>query len=160
MKLFLQKSFLWVLIICLPVICSAQSTQAYINQYRSLADSLSSAYGIPAAVILAVATIESSSGAGKNAKILNNHFGIMGKNKLLKTRKIRTRYKQYPHITASYIDFCNLLARRKYYKRLKGNINYNLWVDAISKSGYSELPLEWKKRVTSIIKKYKLAKTP
>lgn len=160
MKLFLQKFILWILIICLPVICGAQSTQSYINKYRPLADSLSASYGIPAAVILAVATIESSSGAGKNAKILNNHFGIMGKNKLLKTRKIKTRYKQYPNITASYIDFCNLLAKRKYYKRLKGNINYHLWVDAISKSGYSELPLEWKKRVTMIIKKYKLSNTP
>ena len=160
MKLILQQYFLWLVIICLPCISAAQSTQAYINKYRPLADSLSSAYGIPAAVILAVATIESSSGEGKNAKILNNHFGIVGKNKLLKTKKIRTRYKQYPNITASYIDFCNLLAKRKYYKRLKGNINYHLWVDAISKSGYSELPLEWKNRVTTIIKKHKLAKTP
>jgi len=158
MKRILQKSFLWFIVLCMPAIAAAQSTQAYINKYRPLADSLSAAYGIPAAVILAVATIESSSGAGKNARLLNNHFGIVGKNKLLKTRKIKTRYKQYPNITTSYIDFCNLLAKRKYYKRLKGNINYHLWVDAISKSGYSELPLEWKNRVTTVIKKHQLAK--
>lgn len=159
MKYFFIKAVTCICLAGFAFIANAQSTQAYINKYRRLADSLGPAYGIPPAVILAVATIESSSGAGRNVKLLNNHFGIVGKNHLLKTKKIKTRYKYYPNATASFIDFCNLLSRRKYYKKLKGNLNYNLWVDAISKSGYSELPSVWKQRVTAIIKKHKLAST-
>jgi len=136
---------------------NAQSTNTYIRKFKPVADSLGPVYGIPSAVILAVAVIESSSGAGRNCRLLNNHFGIVGKNNLHRTKKIKTRYKQYPNATASYIDFCRLMMRKKFYKRLKGNLNYNLWIDAISKSGYSELPSVWKQRVTGIIKKHRLS---
>lgn len=129
---------------------------AYIRQYRPLSDSLSSAYGIPASIILGVAIIESGSCSSQNCKILNNHFGIVGRNNLSHTKKRRSRYKQYPNSTASYIDFCRLMTRKKFYKKLKGNLNSELWADAISKSGYSELPSVWKQRLLSTIKKYKL----
>ncbi|HMO62877.1 MAG TPA: glucosaminidase domain-containing protein [Ferruginibacter sp.] len=129
---------------------------AYIKRYRPLADSLSEAYGIPAAVILGVAVVESSGGAGRTVKLLNNHFGIVGRNQLMKTKKIKTRYKQYSNATASYIDFCNLMTRKRFYNRLKGNNNWQLWVPAISKSGYSEVPAVWQQRVSAVIKKNKL----
>ena len=131
----------------------------YVQKYRPLADSLSVEYGIPAAVMLGVAIIESSSGTSRNCKLLNNHFGIIGKNNLLKTKKIKTRYKQYDNATESYIDFCNLLKKRKLYKRLKGNMDYKLWIDAISKANYSEVPETWKQRVLAAIKKNKLSPT-
>jgi Bax protein len=133
------------------------SQSKYIQKYRPLADSLGQVYGIPAAIILGVAVIESGSGTSRNAKLLNNHFGIVGKNNLLKTKGVKTRYKQYPDVAASYLDFCKLLSRRKYYAKLKGNNNYKLWVDAISKSGYTEAPAEWKKRVTAAIQQNKLS---
>lgn len=133
------------------------SQTKYVQKYRPLADSLGEVYGIPAAIILGVAIIESGSGSSRNAKLLNNHFGIVGKNNLLKTKGVKTRYKQYADVAASYLDFCKLLSRRKYYTKLKGNNNYKLWVDAISKSGYTEAPAEWKKRVTSAIQNNKLS---
>jgi flagellum-specific peptidoglycan hydrolase FlgJ len=129
----------------------------YIKKYRPLADSLSEAYGIPTAVILGVAIIESGSGGSRNCKLLNNHFGIIGKNNVLKTKGIKTRYKQYPNSTASYIDFARLMTHKKFYSRLKGNDDYLLWLDAISKAGYSEIPEEWKKRIAAAIKKNKLS---
>ncbi|MEI9944238.1 MAG: glucosaminidase domain-containing protein [Chitinophagaceae bacterium] len=129
----------------------------YIHKYRPLADSLSEEYGVPSAVILGVAIIESGSGSSRNAKMLNNHFGIVGKNDLLKTKGVKTRYKQFPDVAASYIFFCGLLTRKKFYKKLKGNKDYNLWLDAMVKSKYSEAPVEWKQRITSVIKKHKLA---
>jgi len=135
---------------------SAQ-TNSYITKYKELADSLSMVYQIPSAVILGVAVIESSSGAGRTCRLLNNHFGIVGKNNLLKTKKIKTRYKQYSSVIASYVDFCRLITRRSFYKRLKNNPNYAVWIDAISKSGYSEMPAVWKKHVTAVIKKHKLS---
>ena len=128
----------------------------YVKKYRPLADSLEREFGIPASVILGVAIIESSSGTSPNCKLLNNHFGIVGKNKVFKTKNIRTRYKQYPNSTASYIDFCKVLKKKKFYKKLKGNLNYHLWLDAISKAGYSEVPSIWKQRITSVIQKNKL----
>ncbi len=135
----------------------AQSTDGYIRKHRSLADSLGAVYGIPAAVILAVAVVESSSGTGRNCRLLNNHFGIVGRNNLMKTKKVKTRYKQYPNTTASYIDFCKLMTRKRFYPKLKGNKNWQLWITAISKTGYSEIPVVWQQRVSSVIKKHRLA---
>ncbi len=146
-----------LLSICMVLTGLAGSGQSkYVKKYRPLADSLSREYGIPAAVILGVAIIESSSGTSRNCKLLNNHFGVIGKNGVLKTKKIRTRYKQYPNSRASYIDFCKLLSRKRFYKKLKGIVNYHLWLDAISKSGYSEVPSIWKQRITATIQRNKL----
>ena len=132
----------------------------YIKKYRPLADSLSKEYGIPAAVILGIAIVESGSGTSRNCKLLNNHFGIAGKNDLLKTKGIRTRYKQYKDATASFVDFCKLQKKKKYYKRLKENKQYMPWLDAISKAGYSELPTVWKNKIITVIKRNKLSTTP
>lgn len=136
------------------------ATKTFITKYRPLADSLSAEFGIPAAVILAVAIVESGAGTSRNCRLLNNYFGIVGKNNLLKTKGIKSRYKQYPDATASFTDFCRLLSRKKYYAKLKGNMNHSLWVDAISKSGYSEVPAVWKQRVNDTIRKNKLSATP
>lgn len=149
-----KLSFLFVALFVFSLSVSAQTK--YIQQYRPVADSLQKVYGIPASVILAVAIIESSAGTSRNCKMLNNHFGIVGKNHMLKTKGIKTRYKYYSSGTASYIGFCDLLSRRKFYSKLKKNLNYTLWVDAISRSGYSEVPSVWKQRVLSTIKKHRL----
>ena len=100
-----------------------------------------------------IAILESSSGKSRNAKLLNNHFGIEGKNNLLKKHGIKSRYKQYSHPKQSYIDFCNLITRRHFYNKLKGVQKELLWIDALSQSGYSEQPQIWKARVMDIIKK-------
>ena len=55
----------------------------YASTYKSLADSLSKIYKIPSALILGIAIVESGAGSAKNAKLLNNHFGIVGHNDLL-----------------------------------------------------------------------------
>lgn len=134
---------------------SAQSK--YVRKYSGLADSLQAAYGIPSAVILGIAIIESSSGTSRNCRLLHNHFGIVGKNNLLKTKRIKSRYKQYANDTDSYIDFCRLMTTKRFYSKLKGNMNYKLWIDAISKAKYSEVPAIWKERILSAIRKNKLA---
>jgi Bax protein len=136
---------------------SFSQSRSFVKKYRPLADSLSAEYNIPTAVILGISIIESSSGTSRNCKLLNNYFGIVGKNDLLKTNGRKTRYKQYPDATASFTDFCRLVKKRKFYKTLKGNMNYNLWIDAISKSNYSEVPDTWKQRVIAAIRKNKLS---
>jgi len=151
---FFAKTLMVIVLLATSLFSTAQS--AYVKKYRPLADSLSGEFGIPAEVILGVAIIESSSGTSKNCKLLNNHFGIIGRNSVMKSHKVRTRYKQYPNARASYIDFCKVLSKKKFYKKLKGTLNYHVWVDAISKAGYSEVPSVWKQRITSAIKNNKL----
>ena len=159
-SVFRVGSVLFVLLMLSAGIAAQTSTKNFIAKYRPLADSLSEAYGIPASVILGVSIVESGSGTSRNCRLLNNFFGIVGKNNLLKTKGIKTRYRQYPDATASFVDFCKLLAKKKYYKKLKGNMDYKLWTDAISKSGYSEVPSVWKQRINDTIRKNKLAATP
>lgn len=158
-QLMLAKKTLLLGLTVLVVLTTRAQTR-YIDTYRPLADSLSVVYGIPAAVMLGVAIIESGSGTSRNAKLLNNHFGIVGKNNLLKTKGIRSRYKQYPSVRASYIGFCQLLTRKKFYPKLKGNNDYKLWLEAMSKAGYSEAPIEWKTRISAAIRKHKLHVSP
>jgi flagellum-specific peptidoglycan hydrolase FlgJ len=146
-----------VLTLLLLTGATAFSQSKYVRKYRPLADSLYEIYGVPAAVTLGVAIIESGSGSSRNPKLLNNHFGIVGKNNVLKTKGIRTRYKQYPSIRASYYAFAQLMTRKKFYSRLKGNPDYNLWLDAMSKAGYSEVPTQWKQKISATIRKQKLS---
>jgi len=146
-------SFLLLVTSALP----ASGQEKYIKQYRPIADSLSSIYGIPTSVMLGIAIIESGAGKSRNCKLLNNHFGIKGKNDLLKTKGIKTAYKQYPDGRASYVSFSRLMTRKKFYPKLKGKMDHKLWLDAISKSGYSTVPEEWKKNITAAIRKHDLA---
>ena len=132
----------------------------YVKKYRPMADSLSSIYGVPTSVILGVAILESGAGTSRNCKLLHNHFGIVGKNDLLKTKRIKSRYKQYSDSRASYVDFCKLMTKKKFYKKLKDNDDYTLWVEAMSASGYSEIPDYWKQKVLETIRKNKLAPVP
>ena len=157
-----KKRFLHILlflIFSLPIAGFAQS-KSFVQKFMPLADSLSEEYGIPSAIILGVAIIESSSGTSKNCKLLNNYFGIVGKNDL-KIRKLKkSRYKQYPDAQASFVHFCKVIAKKKYYKQLKGNRHYKLWTLHISKNGYSEVPEVWQKRINDTIRINKLSTTP
>jgi Bax protein len=153
-NLSVRLLFLLLLVVAIQPVCGQSK---YIKQYKPIADSLSSIYGIPASVMLGVAIIESGAGKSRNCKLLNNHFGIKGKNDLLKTKGIRTAYKQFPDGRASYVSFTLLMTRKKFYPKLKGKMDHKLWLDAISKSGYSTVPEEWKRNITAAIKKHKLA---
>ena len=63
----------------------AQKKHSYIEKHKEIAAQLSQEYGIPSTVILAVAFVESGGGTSKNSQILNNHFGIVGKNTVNKS---------------------------------------------------------------------------
>ena len=159
------KSFLENWRTCLSVLFLLVAFQTvsgqskYIRKYKPLADSLSDIYGVPSSVMLGVAIIESGAGKSRNCKLLNNHFGMKGKNNLLKTNGIKSSYKQYPDGRASYLAFCKLMAKKKFYPKLKDKKDHLLWLDAISKSGYSTAPEEWKKNITAAIRKHKLAES-
>jgi flagellum-specific peptidoglycan hydrolase FlgJ len=150
----LPRSLLTFVLLFSLYIVAGQSR--YIKTYRPIADSLSDIYGIPASVMLGIAIIESGAGQSRNCKLLNNHFGIKGKNNLLKTKGIRSAYKQFESGRSCYVAFTKLIAKKKFYPKLKGNDDYAAWLEAISKSGYSTVPLEWKRNITAAIRKHRL----
>lgn len=145
-----------VFVMVMMVVGATAQNKKYITNHKILASLLSERYGIPSSVILAVATVESSGGAGPAAKVLNNHFGIVGENRFVNHRGHKSRYKQYDNEYASYIDFCDLITRKRFYKRLKDNQDPQVWIKAMSQAGYSEKPEEWEEKINSVLRKNKL----
>lgn len=125
--------------------------KTYISNHKIVASILSEHYGIPTQVILAVAAVESSGGQGPAAKVLNNHFGIVGKNSFVNKRGHKSRYKQYSNELASYLDFCKLITHKHFYRKMKGNTDCVAWVKAISHAGYSEEPEQWEQKVLGVL---------
>ena len=76
----LKKTAILTVSILLLCALNATAQSKYIKEFRPIADSLATEFGIPAAVILGVATLESGCGKSRNAKLLHNHFGMIGKN--------------------------------------------------------------------------------
>jgi uncharacterized FlgJ-related protein len=128
------KRKLLVLVLMVAIFSANAQNSKYITNHKIIATVLGEHYGIPASVILAVAAVESASGSGAVAKVLNNHFGIVGHNNIVNHRGNKSRYKQYDNVYASYIDFCNLMTRKKFYSKLKNNDNPQLWIKAISEA--------------------------
>lgn len=135
---------------------SAYSQSAYVKKYKPIADSLSKVYQIPVKVILGIAIIESGSGKSRNCKLLNNHFGMVGKNNLVKTKGIKSRYKQYATSEDSFIDFAKSISKKKYYKSIKGNPSCEKWITTLSNHGYSEKPAAWRKVMMKTINGLKI----
>jgi len=133
---------------------NAQAQHSYFQKHMSTATELSQEFGIPSAVILAVAFMETGGGTSKNSKVLNNHFGIVGKNNV---PGYKSRYKSFNSVTDSYRAFANLVSRKKYYSKLKGSEDLKAWVHAIASAGYSTQPAEWTRRVLLVINKYGLS---
>lgn len=136
----------------------ASGAKKYIEKYHDLVISLSEEYGIPVSVITAISLIESGAGKSKNCLLLKNHFGIIGKNKLMKTKGVHSKFKQYQTDEDSFKDFCKIISRKKYYNKLKGKIDYKLWIEAMAKAGYSTTPDVWRKEMYGAIKANKLHK--
>lgn len=158
------KRSVWVCAVLLLLMLSnvgyaQQSTSNYLKKFKPVSVELMQETGIPASVILGVAMLESGTGTSRNAKLLNNHFGIVGKNNLAKTAPgKKSRYKQYASAVASYEHFVEVLARKKWFSQLKGNPEFAVWLKHMNHSGYSSAGHEWIRRVTAVINRYKLYK--
>lgn len=145
-----------MLILLVSVFSAQAQNKKYIDNHKVIAKVLAERYGIPAPVILAVAAVESSGGKGPAAKVLNNHFGIEGKNNYVNHLGHSSRYKQYPNVFASYLDFCKLITHKRFYHKLKGKDDIKAWVMAISHAGYSEQPEEWAQKVLGVLATIKM----
>jgi len=130
-----------------PSVC-----EEYIRTYYKTAIRQQRKHNIPASIILAQGVLESGAGQSYLALAGNNHFGIVGKNTVTKSK-----YKSFDSTRESYEAFCQILSRKKYYSDLKGIKDTAEWVKAIAAAGYSTQPVEWKKRVKMIIEKFNLS---
>jgi len=152
----MKKTRLLLLGICFVSIniCSAQRhTTHYIDKFLPMAKGLSAKWGIPVSVILGVSILESGSGTSLNCKQLNNYFGVKGWN-IFHLR--HTKYKQYSSAESSFNDFCKIVARKNFYDSLKGNPDYNLWLNAMNRSKYSTAQGIWLQRIKKIIRHHEL----
>jgi len=155
----IYKTILLVLMMSVSGFCASAQNKSYISNHKVMAAVLSQTYDIPAAVILSIAAVESSGGTAPTARVLNNHFGIVGKNSFVNRKGHKSRYKQYSNEVASYVDFCQLIAHKRFYKRLKGNTDCNAWIKAISHCGYSEQPGQWEQKVFGVLSSFKFEPT-
>lgn len=136
---------------------AAYTPQSYIERFAPTAIELMREYEIPASILLGVAFLESGYGNSKNARLLKNHFGLVGKNNLRKKGvKYRSHYKEFDTDEDSYRYFCSTIASKPFYPQLKGNVNYKLWLNKIHHGKYAKAKQKWIKRVTQIIRKYNL----
>ena len=147
-------ALVFLTLFCKGLFAQNKTTLDYIDKNKEMSLKLSKEYLIPVEIILSIAIIESGSGQSKIVKNLNNHFGIVGPNKV----KYKTRYKQYASGQDSFKYFCKLVSSKKFYNKLKNNENSNEWIEALASIGYSEKPLIWKKLLHKTIKTYKLDK--
>ncbi len=160
----LLRGLVWfcaVIFYILPAqeVSAQQYKKRYLDKFQELSVQLMNETGIPASVILGVGMLESGMGTSKNARLLKNHFGIVGRNTLAKRHATyRSKYKEYKTDTASYQHFVKLLSRKRWYPQLQGNPEYALWLKHMNHTGYSTAGQEWIRRVTNLIKRYKLYK--
>lgn len=155
--LYVTSLFFVLLVNFLPA--KAQSVVSiFIERHRETAVSLMQSSGIPASIILGVSFVESGIGRSRNCKLLNNYFGVKGKNDLAKVKGgPRSAYKQYPNAEASFKDFVRIVKSKKYYATLKGNKDYKLWLKKMNAHGYAQAKGKWINDITSVIEKYELA---
>ena len=116
-----------------------QGTQEKIQQYKPFIDSLSHAYGIPSKLIIGVGICESGFGQSKQSIKQNNYFGLRGKY----VRKKKSSFKYYARPEDSMVDFCEVLASKKYYISLKGNPDPMKWTRAMAKARYAANEKRW-----------------
>lgn len=144
-----------ILIIASVVVFNALGTPPYFSKYQNVADSFETKYGIPSALMLSVGFIESAAGKSKVAKLLNNHFGIVGPNNLMQTHQIYSKFRYFASDTAAYEGFCKLVASKKFYAKLKGTDNISDWAYALHAVGYASAPT-WPAKIIRLCKTYQL----
>jgi LysM repeat protein len=148
---------------CITVLClfvsgvaSGQSAAVkYVEMYKDAAIKIMNENGIPASIVLGVAIHESASGRSKIARVLNNHFGFKGRNN---SKEIKSAYKGYDSVEASYADFAFMLKDRSKYRPLfeqYSSFDYSGWARGIHQKGYAQ-SRTWASQVVAIIKQYQL----
>lgn len=167
-----KTNLFWIIMLASYQLSFANDiTQAYIDQYKSIAINEMNEYGIPASIKMAQAILESSSGRSSLARESNNHFGIKcggewtgGKayredddyqNGLL----VKSCFRAYGDPAESFRAHSEFLANRKS-KRYDflfdlDRYDYKAWAKGLQKAGYATDP-KYPSKLISLIEEYEL----
>jgi LysM repeat protein len=138
-------------------------TVAYIDQYKEIAINEMIRSGVPAAITLAQAVLESQSGESDLVKRSNNHFGIKCKPEWTGARTYHDDdakgecFRVYDNPEASFKDHSDFLRTRAHYQFLF-NLNptdTDAWAKGLKKAGYATAPT-YPQKLIKIIKDYQL----
>jgi len=137
----------------------AQNTaQEYVKKYDTLALEVLNTYQIPASLVLGIALQESAAGSSKLCRVNHNHFGVKGRVKSSKTKSgYSTSYRKFETDEAAYLHFGEMVAGKKYYSGLKGDMDYMKWLKAMKKAKYATSS-SWISHVDKMIKRYRLTR--
>jgi LysM repeat protein len=140
----------------------AQSPDAYIQKYSSIAQEQMREYGIPASITLAQGILESGSGKSKLASEGNNHFGIKchdtwnGATMHLDDDAPNECFRKYKSVDQSFEDHSLFLKKPRYQELFALEItDYKGWAQGLKKCGYATSPI-YAKSLIDLIEKYEL----
>lgn len=138
-------------------------TVAYIDQYKETAINEMIRSGVPAAITLAQAVLESQSGESDLVKRSNNHFGIKCKPEWTGARTFHDDdakgecFRVYENPEASFKDHSDFLRTRVHYRFLfsLSPTDSEAWAKGLKKAGYATAPT-YPQKLIKIIKDYQL----
>jgi hypothetical protein len=140
----------------------AQTPEAYIQKYSSIAQEEMRKYGIPASITLAQGILESGSGKSKLATEANNHFGIKchdtwnGATMYLDDDAPNECFRKYKSVEQSFEDHSLFLKKPRYQELFGLEItDYKGWAQGLKKCGYATSPT-YAKSLIDLIEKYDL----
>lgn len=134
--------------------------QAYIEQYKYAAIEQQSKHGIPAAITMAQAILESAAGQSELAEKAKNHFGIKCTSdwpgKTYKYGKDGSCYRRYADVADSYEDHSLFLKRKRYESLFALSVaDYKNWAHGLKECGYAEDP-KYPEKLIRLIEQYEL----
>ncbi len=166
MNLKILYTFLCTTFITLSGLAQTISADAaaYISQFKNIAMQEQIRTGVPAAIKLGQAILESQTGKSKLAKESNNHFGIKCKTEWTGPKinhnddAIGECFRVYDNAEASFIDHSNFLKTRTHYAFLfKLDVtDFTSWAFGLKQAGYATNP-NYPAQLIKIINDYDLA---
>lgn len=134
----------------------------YIDQYKTIVLQQQAEYGIPAAITMAQALLESSAGQSELATEANNHFGI----KCTSDWRWETYshdddangecFRKYYEAEDSFIDHSLFLKRTRYASLFDLDVtDYQGWAHGLRKCGYATDP-RYPEKLIRLIETYQL----
>lgn len=140
----------------------AQSPEAYIQKYSSVAQEQMRKYGVPASITLAQGILESGSGKSKLAAEANNHFGIKchdtwnGATMHLDDDAPNECFRKYKSVEQSFEDHSIFLKKPRYEELFALEItDYKGWAQGLKKCGYATSST-YAKNLIDLIEKHEL----
>lgn len=150
MKLKILFTFLCAAFITLTGLTQTISADAadYINQFKNIAMQEQIRTGVPAAIKLGQAILESQTGKSRLATEANNHFGIKCKTEWTGPKIYHNDdatgecFRVYDNAEASFIDHSNFLKTRTHYAFLfKLDVtDFTSWAFGLKQAGYATNP--------------------